>query len=513
MALSREDHDAYEMGQKERAKGIGAIFDWGNTLTDMFIHDKAQQIYYEQGLNGKSLNEVAKEKEPELPPSREEPEPREEPESSSDDSDSGGSSYNDFYPSSSTYTPPASKPDEPVPGIVWIFGIILVVVVLVSAFRDTNHSPTPSGYTPANEEAYNPSGSGTPAQPITAPPTTMPPAQIIEVGRCPYECCVYNEHWLAKEDVDLYAAPPETVGADVSSLEKQLTVSKGDWVTTKTGRILARRHLGKVGDRIVSLYAYLSEGCWRTWIDGQLGIDCHATSLENAQQEWWIQVEASNGLLAWVKEGPNFVSQKTLNSLLGDKIADPKLALPDKLAEVDSLIQGGADINGDGGKYGNVPLLAAISANDVELLKELMVRGIDLKNSKLCPAYTSAGHALQPGGDIMLEFLLNNGMQLNCLTNATLDEFLRFGIATDSYPVDRAVKVAEVLVQHGASFEQKNFAGQTIFEMLDDPNLASHPHVAELKEALMKLKNQSHPAPTWDNPPVSESTASPQPGP
>jgi len=41
----------------------------------------------------------------------------------------------------------------------------------------------------------------------------------------------------------------------------------------------------------------------------------------------------------------------------------------------------------------------------------------------------------------MLEFLLESGLELQCLREPPLHAFLRFGIATDNYPIDRASRL------------------------------------------------------------------------
>jgi TonB family protein len=85
----------------------------------------------------------------------------------------------------------------------------------------------------------------------------------------------------------------------------------------------------------------------------------------------------------------------------------------------------------------------------------------------------------------MLEFLLENGMQLNCLTEPPLHAFLYFGIATDGYSPDRAIRIAEVLVKHGARVDQRDSQGKSIFDLLDQPKWASR--VAALRDALANL--------------------------
>jgi ankyrin repeat protein len=139
------------------------------------------------------------------------------------------------------------------------------------------------------------------------------------------------------------------------------------------------------------------------------------------------------------------------------------------------------------GKYGTDPIDAAISTQDVDLFRELMSKGLDLRRG--CPAEWASQVALNEGGDLMLKFLLENGMQLGCLRDPPLHTFLRMGIATDSYPADRAIRVAEVLVKNGASVNQRDSQGKSIFDVLD--RAKSAPRIAPLREVLTKMADQA----------------------
>ncbi len=384
-------------------------------------------------------------------------------------------------------------------------GCFLVVVVIalcvagvVKLIEDskTKNSPT-------RNESYTP-----PARSYSPPANLVPPEQIIDRGACPYEGCQYGEKWMAKQDVNVYVAPPNTVGAALSSLQFKVLVRAKEWITTETGIVLAKRHEGRVVrgtnygvvvvngpplkiDQTVSLYSYLGENCWTSWIEGRFLVVCSPESQPaKSQNEWWIRIKMADGSQAWTNSRESFVSQEGLNHELGEKIADLKLALPDKLAEIDTLLEGGAELNGDGGKYGTVPIEAAIRTKDADLLKELISKGLNIRNNQLCPAYFAAQNALSPNGDLMLQFLLENGMQLSCLTNPPLREFLIFGMALDTYPIDRAIKVAEMLIKHGVSVDQRDSQGKSIFDILNEKDMASRPHVAVLREALIKLKNR-----------------------
>jgi hypothetical protein len=348
----------------------------------------------------------------------------------------------------------------------------------------------------------------TPPTPSTEPlaTTTVGPPEIVDRGVCPFEGCRYGEQWMAKTDVDVYAAPPESVGASVSSLQKRAVVQQGHWVVTQTGVVLAKRHEGRVdpellrsGSHVVngqalregqvfSIYSYLGEGCWRTWIDGHLVNVCDVALQGKAQQEWWIQIKTADGLDGWTNAASSFVSQQGLNNELGEKIADPKLPLADKLAQIDALLKGGARLDGGAGQYGIDPMEAAISTGDTELIQTLISKGLNLRTTQPCPAFWASQKSLREGGDVVLAFLLENGMRLDCLSEPPLHSFLRFGISAADYPVERAIAVAEILVKNGADVNQRDPQGKSVFDVVGlgvQANGASR--MAPLTEALSRL--------------------------
>ena len=344
-------------------------------------------------------------------------------------------------------------------------------------------------------------------------PIGEPPAQLVDRGACPYEGCTYGERWMAQRDVDVYFSPPDSIGTPVSSLQRKTVIRAREWVRTETGLVLAIRHEGQVNNDVtvrvdrdsayhgvidlkkgqaIYLYSYLGEGCWTSWAEGHFLSFCSATSQGTPRNEWWIKIRTADGSEAWTASADRaFISEEGLNSELGQKIEDPKLPLPDKLAQIDALLKGGAELNGNGGKYGTTPIDAAIRTKDVELLRILISKGLDIR--KPCPAYVAT--ALEPGTDLLLEFLLENGMQLECLAEPPLHAFLRRGLASDNYPVDLAIKVAEVLVKHGAIVKQQNLEGQSILDVLDDLPANAASRVAALKEALNKFAVDQPPPP------------------
>jgi hypothetical protein len=436
------------------------------------------------------------------PDSDDEEEGNDEEEDDDDEDSDSDESYEEPSPYSYTPSSPARPPSPEVPGFIVVcivLGAMLGVGVMIrdTMIRDLNNSPT-------RNDAYSPSAKSDYSQPANL----TPPEQIVDGGECPYEGCQYGEQWMAKEDVNVYDAWPDSLGIASSTLHQKATIHAREWVTTETGVILAKRHEGVVVDntnygvvvengprlkmgQIISLYSQLGEGCWKSWIEGRFLVVCRPEfQPEKVQNEWWIRIKTADGLQGWTNSPQLFVSQEGLNRELGRKIWEPKLALPDKLAEIDTLLKGGANLNGDGGRYGVSPMEAAINMKDVDLLRELVSKGLNIQGSQFCPASWAAQNALGPGGDIMLEFLLENGMQLGCLINPPLQQFLSMGITTDDYPIEQAIKVAEALVRHGANINQRDSQDKSIFDVLNRPDVISRPHAAVLKEALAKLEVQ-----------------------
>ena len=244
----------------------------------------------------------------------------------------------------------------------------------------------------------------------------------------------------------------------------------------------------RMGQRVL-LYSGLGEDCWRSWIEGRFYIVCSPEyKYEKEQQEWWIQVKMADGSLAWTNSPESFISQDRMDDELGKTIADPALALQDKLAKIDEMIKAGADLNGSAGQHGICPVEAVIFSKQPELLTELISRGMNIQTGEPSPEYWAAQNALQPGGEVMLKILLEKGLKLNCLTTPPLHEFLSGCMGSGDCPIEQAIKVAEMLVQYGADVEQRDVLGRTIFVVLDQKDSASRPHIAVLREALLKLK-------------------------
>ena len=210
-------------------------------------------------------------------------------------------------------------------------------------------------------------------------------------------------------------------------------------------------------------------------------------------QEWWVQIRTPDGAQAWAKARDGFVSQEELNTNLAEKIYDSTVALPDKLAQIDAILRRGANLNGYGVSLsGTDPIWMAVQTKDVSLLDALISRGLDIKKSRPCAAESVMQIALTQGGDSLLDFLLRQGMPLNCLGQPPLHAVFGFGIATDEYlkdvSLESALRVAAILFRNGANIEQRNAQGQTIFETLDGvKSVPAAPRAAALNEALRTM--------------------------
>lgn len=334
---------------------------------------------------------------------------------------------------------------------------------------------------------------------------------IIINGDCPGEGCKYGERWLAMRDVDVYFAPPNAVGVSLTSLQKKAVVHKGDWVRTESGIVISTRGQGrvdtstefgsgfkndltsshtpvKVGDTI-SIY-FGNEECYKTFSAETLVSVCsiRGDGFIEPKYEWWIKIKMRDGTEAWIKSVDHlFMSEERQNHKLAEKIASTKLSLFDILALVDTQLKVGVNINAGSGQYGTDLIEAAISTNDVDLLRALASKGLDIRNTKQCTAYYATMYALKPGGDLMLNFLLENGVSLECIKQPPLHAFLKVHMAIDIYPIDQAIRVAEVLVRNGALVNQLDSQGETIFDALDHLPENAATNTLSLRKALLKM--------------------------
>lgn len=338
------------------------------------------------------------------------------------------------------------------------------------------------------------------------------PSELVEHGVCPFEGCTYGERWKATADVRVLDAPPRSFGVSERSLAG-LTLPAGAWVQTQTGLVISKRSFAKVrkgtdvgtpasdrarknipqlkeGDR-VAIYAPLGEGCHTGWFRGDIFTICGAEHESSPASEWWVEVRLPDGSKKWARgDSEFFISAASLNTRLGEAIGDEKLSLGQRLAEVDRLIKEGAELNGDGGVYGIDPIETAISSNRTDLLRALMSRGLKVSTENAC-AHTTGSSLLRPGGDVMLDFLLSNGLRLDCGGEPPFARFLRWGISLDNYPVSRAIALAQVLFKHGYSVDARDREGRTVLDLIQQTDARGN-RLAALREALLARSSTRH---------------------
>jgi hypothetical protein len=341
------------------------------------------------------------------------------------------------------------------------------------------------------------------------------PEQIVDQQACINEECRFGERWFARQDADLFAAPPTVLGTSFSSLRKDGLVKIGSAVTTIRAIRLEQRRDGIVQGamehapqlrpgQVISIYTMEEGGCPRSWIGGALIVICGQIK-EMRPQVWetWVQVRTEKGTIGWFKTSTNLSSETGLASQtqLNDELAgaiSSELPLSAKLAKIDSLLSEGADLNGNGNKHGTDPSDAVTMTRDVELLNTLMKKGLKVHNDGKdghCTAHWMyQGVALEPGGDAMLDALLSEGMEVKCLTpgngsRAMLPAFLSWGLGGSDYSVDRAIRVAEVLVKHGVDINQRDYDGKSIFDRIEQ-HIPENPELVRLQVALRSLTGQ-----------------------
>ena len=165
-----------------------------------------------------------------------------------------------------------------------------------------------------------------------------PPLPYVDVGACPFECCVYRE-WRAFAQVPAYEAPDAKAPiAFQITPEESVTAETGQVVTTRVGVKEVRRaatigfpvgspaspierqlHV-KPGDKLYSL-DYLGEGYELFWYEGALYQDEIAEyrdghgnldpnrvtdEVSRAEYVWWVRVRTKEGKVGWVRNPESF---------------------------------------------------------------------------------------------------------------------------------------------------------------------------------------------------------------
>lgn len=162
--------------------------------------------------------------------------------------------------------------------------------------------------------------------PSVAPTADLPPAEYIDKGACPFECCVYRD-WTVESDTVAYAVPDKS--AKVIGLLKAGAIVQaitGEVHSIPTRFVVNRPHAAyKPGD-VLWVYTYLGEGHFKVWRDGamqeeDLGFSPYGGSAgarcENKEQcwgqlekeltfTWWVKVRTKEGREGWSNRPEHF---------------------------------------------------------------------------------------------------------------------------------------------------------------------------------------------------------------
>ncbi|MBI2091366.1 MAG: hypothetical protein HYT78_21955 [Deltaproteobacteria bacterium] len=162
--------------------------------------------------------------------------------------------------------------------------------------------------------------------PGVATTADSPPAEYIDKGACPFECCVYRA-WTVESDTVAYAVPDKNAkvigllkaGAIVQAITGQVHSSPARFVVN-------RPHAEYRPGDVLWVYTYLAEGYFKVWRDGamqeeDLGFSPYGGSpgarCENKEQcwgqlekeltfTWWVKVRAKEGWEGWSNRPEHF---------------------------------------------------------------------------------------------------------------------------------------------------------------------------------------------------------------
>jgi hypothetical protein len=130
----------------------------------------------------------------------------------------------------------------------------------------------------------------------------VPPSPYIDVGVCPFECCIYRD-WRAERELTLFDNPD---GKKIAKL------AKGEWVKALGGethsiplKVVATREIPEAGlhpgDTFYVLH-YEGEGYWKIWYKGKT-FDAESGDSRFPKTTWWARVQRKNGSIGWAVAG------------------------------------------------------------------------------------------------------------------------------------------------------------------------------------------------------------------
>lgn len=153
-----------------------------------------------------------------------------------------------------------------------------------------------------------------------------PPAQLVDDGACPGECCGYGE-WTTVRAVKVLARP--AVGAaTIATLAAHIPVNAltGRVVTTAGEFVVKRRHGPYSPGDVLFVYTYLGEGFFKIWHRGRLyeeelgfsphggsrgsrctePLECWGELRRKHHSTWWVKLALPGGKSGWTRDIQSF---------------------------------------------------------------------------------------------------------------------------------------------------------------------------------------------------------------
>jgi hypothetical protein len=153
------------------------------------------------------------------------------------------------------------------------------------------------------------------------------PAEYVDEGACPFECCTYGK-WRVDTGTVLLAAPTRDARAVARIGAGSSIDAVGGKVITKAGRFVVKRDHDKYhrGD-VLWVYTYRGEGFFRVWHAGrmheeQLEFDpsggtagdrcqdseklCWGELDRPLRTKWWVRLRTDHGSEGWTDHPEHF---------------------------------------------------------------------------------------------------------------------------------------------------------------------------------------------------------------
>lgn len=333
-----------------------------------------------------------------------------------------------------------------------------------------------------------------------------PPDSIVEDGFFHYK--FKNQKWTTLKNVNAYIDYPEHVDLK-NSLKPVKSVNKGEWLTLLEERLISKPIPCRVSNfleksnksieqgQTVLTYGYFGEGCSRTWYGGVISMECglyHVSEdgclRDEEQTTDWGRFRDKSGDEFWLEiKEEHLISKGQLNARVADEIYDhfsKNIPIDVTKENIGTLMAMGANINAKiTSKHGLHPAYAILRSNDVGFLKHMMGIGFSIDENPLCLA-DIVGFQMKENEAVMLEFLLENGMPLDCMRSPPLIGMLRKGIATKNYSINQKVEIARLLINAGAKVNERDSKGKSIWDLLNN-----YEHMHDFTLLRKELKNHS----------------------